>query len=514
MSNFSLRLTEEQRNAVRAIVRNHPGFEAHRIANGNYDSRAITKDQLMAAIVALGLEQQATAIANAPVILNTVGTVKTVSIPSPDGMEPQGIEPAPASILARDAIDNGDADAMTASVLDPIRPFLAPSILDGIATALAPIVAAAVKPPVTKEVIRTVTVDENGLPIAGAMPEPEQAKRVGKTTLGKLYGLSRFKHSGAEVSQWDSAHAPAIDPFYVAEPGVLARLVTAVERGRNVWLGGPKGSGKTTLPTQYAARTRRPMIRISGERTIETVDLIGQLIPVGNGKWRWNDGKLLRAIRTPGMVVFIDEITAIPPGLLMIVQTLIDERYIDLVTGERVRCADGVVFVVADNTFGFGDTSGVYGGTMVANAALVDRMARMIRVDYLPEALESQALANHTLCTTPSQKAACDRVVAFAVSSRKLSGLEDRPISLRQMIAFVEQVQDGFTVAEAFEDTCLTRLPDAERAILKTHFDPLFDAKAFVSELNGTPAPAPALTPERSKAQAEAQEAFDIIDQN
>lgn len=508
---FDVRLSAAQRDHVRSIVRAHPGFEAFRVRHGSFDSRAMDKPTLMLAIETLGLESQVLAIAAAPVIQNTVGPADAASI------EPVTIDAyAPITIETLNETLNAEKTEtdMVASVLDPIRPFLAPTILSQIETALAPIVKAAVKPAETREVVRTVTVDEDGQPVF-VSAEPPQPKHVGDSTIGKVFGLKRFKHSDKPVKLYDCADSPAIDPFYVVEPVLMAKLVTAAERGRNVWLGGPKGSGKTSLPTQYAARTKRPFVRIAFQRAIEPVDLIGQLVPEGkSGVWRWRDGLLLRSIRTPGMVILLDEITAAPPGLAMIIQTMIDHRYIDLPTGERVKCAPDVAFVSADNTFGYGDSTGLYAGTMVANGALVDRQARMLRVDYLPVELEAQALANHTCCHDDASKAACRRLVDFTAQTRKLSGLEDRPSSLRQLIAFVEQVQDGFNVKESFEDTHLTRLPDAERTTLKVFFDANFDAKAFESELLGAPLLKPAPARSDRPEQIGAQNAFETVDAN
>jgi MoxR-like ATPase len=167
----------------------------------------------------------------------------------------------------------------------------------------------------------------------------------------------------------------------------------------------------------------------------------------------------------------------------MVLQTLLDERYIVLASGERVQCADGVVFVAGDNTFGFGDETGVYAGTMSSNAALVDRFAVMVRVDYLPAGIEAEALANRS----GAPRAACDRVVAFIGGARKLPGFDARPLSLRRMVAFVETSLDGFGANVAFENTMLTRLPDAERQALHVHFRSNFEVAKFESELTGVP---------------------------
>jgi cobaltochelatase CobS len=417
----------------------------------------------MAAIESLGLESQVRdMIAAAPVEIETGPLTPRTAIPAS--------HPSQSADLAD-------------TVLNPLRPFLSPVLLDTVAAALAPIVDAALRPaPVAAPV--TITVDANGVPI---VPAFVPAQRVGVSTIGKLFGISgRPKHSDKQMSQWNAADAPKLDPYFVPDLMNLAKLVSAIDPAlprtpRNVWLAGPAGTGKSSLPAQVAARASRPFTHIAFQRAVEPADLIGGNGLV-NGSTQWVDGVLIAAIRRPGMVILLDEITFAPPGLLGMLHTLLAERYAQLPTGELVRCADGVCFVMADNTCGYGDESGIYAGTTMSNAALVDRMARLVVVDYLPADLESRALANHTGAPLP----ACERVVAFTGSARKLAGFDGRPLSMRRQIAFVEMVfHDGFTVPESFEDCILTRLPDAERAALHAHYKATFDAVAFASELSG-----------------------------
>ena len=403
---------------------------------------------------------------------------------------------------------DGDAAALADSVLSPLRPFLSPTLLGNVETALAPIIAAALKPPVERLVETTVTVDASGKLVA---PPVIHCKRVGDSTIGKLFGVSgRVKHADKPMSTWNCSTSPAIDPYFVADVGTLARLVSAIDpmlprKPRNVWLAGPAGAGKTTMPEQIAARAKRPFLRIAFQRAVEPADLIGGNGLV-NGATVWVDGVLTRAIRMPGTVILLDEITFAPPGLAAALQTLLDNRELQLPTGELVKCADGVTFVCADNTRGFGDESGLYAGTHQANAALVDRMARLIVVGYLPADLEASALANHT----GAPRAACERVVAFIGSARKLSGFDAVPLSLRRQVAFVEQVfHDGFTPLEAFDDTMLSRLPDAERETIRAHWKIAFDVAAFSAELKGAPVP---VAPSTDPAQAASRSTFDVID--
>jgi cobaltochelatase CobS len=311
--------------------------------------------------------------------------------------------------------------------------------------------------------------------------------------------------SSLPVKLWNASDAPRVDPMYVVNAGDMAMMVASCERGENVWLGGPAGTGKSTMPEQYAARTSRPLVAISFSRAIDQVEIIGQAWLTGAGKMEWRDGVLTAALRKPGTVIVLDEIMAAPPGMLFVIQTLLSYRYMLIhSTGERVECAAGVTFVCADNTMGYGDETGMYAGTMIGNAALVDRMAAMIRVDYLPADIEAQALANHTGAARP----ACDRVVAFVNGARKLPGFESRPLSLRRMVAFVNKVADGFSIPQAFEVAFLSRLPDAEREALRSHVRANFASDAFDAEMSGR-----AVAPKSdAPAQVGARNTFDPVE--
>jgi cobaltochelatase CobS len=505
---LTIQMPQALRNWVNALVRGHPDFEAFRLANGGFQSRDMTKEQTLKAVEQFGLESDVLAMADE---MEKRAMEKGFNAAEDSRVESKlaGAAKPFAETARRFETGELDASAMAASVLDPLRPFLAPTLLDTVATALAPIVAEACKPPVVK----TVSLDASGHEIEIICND---ANRVGASTLGKLFGLSRSKHSGVHISVWDCSDSPAIDPFFVPEPTMLAKIVSAIDpvpgfrKPRNVWLAGPAGTGKTSLPEQIAARSKRPYVRIAFQRAIEPTDLLGMLGLDGKGGMAWRDGVLTKAIRKPGTIILLDEITFAPAGLCAVLQTLLDTRNLTLPTGEVVRCAEGVVFCAADNTRGFGDETGVYAGTMQANAALVDRMARLIPVDYLPVELESQALANHT----GAAKAACRRVVDFVNSARKLAGFDARPLSLRRMVAFIEMVSDGFGVSESFDDTALSRLPDAERETLRMHIKAAFDDKAFMVELNGTAPetiqPGASDLPEQAKAKS----IFDSIDQD
>jgi MoxR-like ATPase len=394
-----------------------------------------------------------------------------VTTPMNDGEEPtlngESSNAASASGVAAD-IDR---------VLDPIRPFLASKILADVEARLRPIVDAAHKPSVV------VTVEAQRPLASGEAP---RAKRVGKSTLGKLFGAAGA-HRGYGVALWDAVDAPKPDQAYVVDPTRFIESVTALEHGENVWLAGAAGTGKSTLAREYAARTGRPFVRIGFTRSTEILDLIGQDEPTPEGasvKMVWRDKVFVQAIRRPGTVILLDELTFAPAGTVAVFQTMLDERRVTLPTGEAVNFADGVVCVIGDNTAGYGDESGVYAGTQSANAALIDRCARLVVVEYLPVALEALALAKRTLAPAP----ACERLAGFASTVRltQAQSGDARPFSFRRLVAFLSAVhRDKLNLDTAWRVTVLSRLPEADRETMRQAIRAHFDGAAFMRELQG-----------------------------
>jgi len=210
---------------------------------------------------------------------------------------------------------------------------------------------------------------------------------------------------------------------------------------------------------------------------------------------------LVKAMRCPGMVILIDELTFAPAGVQAIVQLVADDhRSLTLPTGEVVKAADGVVFVVADNTAGAGDEGGLYAGTNISNAALVTRFKRMIVVDYLSAQKEAEALANHTSCALPAARHLSD----FVAQARRLPALAGVVISLRQMVGFVQCVQDGFSAKEAFVTTISSRMPATEKAAIEALADLTWSA-SFEALIHGKPVPASPSNSPASNAFADTQ---------
>lgn len=291
-----------------------------------------------------------------------------------------------------------------------------------------------------------------GQPIQGGTIQP-----TGETTLGDLMPsagrtILTDRAAALRLTTWDGA--TEADPDYAPDPVALEALAACDALGKNAWLFGPAGTGKSSLPEWYAAKLGRPFVRIAFDRSTEPEDLIGGLEPDGDA-FRWRDGALAQAIRTPGAVVLLDEPTLARPTALAMLQTLLDggRHLLARATGEVIRCAPGVTFVCADNSSGNGDETGQYSGVSAMNRAFLDRMTARIEVGYMEAAKEAEVLARRSGVS----KKAAQRMVAFARETRAAvdNGDMAHALGLRRLIAWASLVAVGVPSARAFPQTCV-----------------------------------------------------------
>jgi cobaltochelatase CobS len=512
--------TEAQRNALRGLVRGAPGFAEWREANGI--GPHMTRVTILEALRHFGLGEEAIRVFQSAKPSGAYGmSGNIVSTPENDGDADRDADRH--NVAADDDVVSlaDPVERDVANVLSPVRPFLADKLVEQIESVLRPIVAQAHKPAIVQvQTVEKVVERIVETPALSPMREGEarRATRIGQTTMAKAFSVGGASGK-MSVQLWDDPLAPKPDQGYVLDGVRMFLAASSFEAGETVWLAGAAGTGKTTLAREYAARTGRGFTRIGFSRTTELVDLLGQKEPTPDGvsgavKMVWTDGVFTQAIRRPGTVILLDELTAAPPGTAIAFQTILDERKVTLPTGEVVSFADGVVVSIADNTAGYGDESGVYAGTHSANAALVDRAARVVVVDYLPTMLEAEALQKRT----SASQGACVRVAEFAAKVRNeaaRNGGDSRPFSIRRLIAFMNAThRDGLKPADSWDITVLSRLPEADRETMRQAIRAHFDAVTYARELKGLPVDVASTTlstmlPDREAAQNAAREAFD-----
>ena len=277
-----------------------------------------------------------------------------------------------------------------------------------------------------------------------------------------VFGIDLLDRNGQAVmvDLWDNSSAPAIDPCYIWSETLLAHLILSQNTGENLWLGGPKGTGKSEAAKQFAARTGRPFTRINFTKHTALEDFVGALGLV-NGQTEFVEGDFLMAYSSPGAIILLDEPTNADPGNLAVLNGLLEAgARVNLGGVVRSRAA-GVLVLGADNTLGHGDDSGRYAGTRLMNSSLLDRFARVLPMTYLPESVEVDAVVKHTRCTVKLAKHVV-QCINHARAKVETGDIVDAP-SLRQIVAFIRALA-GLSVDDAWASTIASKQP-AESAV-------------------------------------------------
>ncbi|MDP9155350.1 MAG: AAA family ATPase [Pseudomonadota bacterium] len=89
---------------------------------------------------------------------------------------------------------------------------------------------------------------------------------------------------------------PAIDPGFIFDIDNLKNALMAIELGKNLYVWGHAGTGKTTLIEQIAARTGRPVMRVQHSIGTEESHVLGQWV-VRGGQTEFQPGLLPLAMR-------------------------------------------------------------------------------------------------------------------------------------------------------------------------------------------------------------------------
>jgi MoxR-like ATPase len=457
------KLSRDFRLYVLARLRQTPGWEPWYLANGfRGRTNNIPVADLKRACVELGLDKHALYCAFVADNDATAAVIATAHIAGENGAD-NGADSGGPQAGAEENMDDSAgvnpyegrlAQDVIAETLAPIGVHLTPFLQNELPKALNALASAAVAGPrvETRETVRTVRIAD-----VSAINAPPVVHVVERRAARDVFDLKRrdggkawahaLDHTMLDVC--DYFDAPPIDADYVWSPEMASVLSLAAASGQNLWFAGHAGTGKTEGVRQFAARLRRPFVRIPIDRTTEPADLLGQKVPSKDGGIEWRDGALTRAFRTPRCVVLIDEPTLLRSGTLAFVQTALDTRCLHLVTGETVMCADGVVFVACDNTLGVGDESGRYVDTSPVNAAFLDRFAWRVTVDYLTQDDETHMISRRARLDVNAVRP----MVEYATLTREKArgGQLGMGLTPRRLISWARAVALGLPSSRAWE---------------------------------------------------------------
>ena len=221
-----------------------------------------------------------------------------------------------------------------------------------------------------------------------------------------------------------------------------------VYRGRNMMLTGPTGTGKSQTAIAVAKALGKDLFYINlGATQDPRGTLIGNTHFSKDAGTFFNESAFVQALKTPGTVILLDEISRAHPEAWNILMTVLDpgQRYLRLdeaVGAPTVKVAEGVSFIATANL------GSEYTAVRVMDRALIDRFT-IAEIPFLNPKQEVSLLKK--IYPTLDNEIA-ENIAEIAGQTREEIQSDtsriSTMISTRAVIEMAGLLDDGFSLAE------------------------------------------------------------------
>ncbi|MPQ56339.1 MoxR family ATPase [Duganella sp. FT27W] len=210
---------------------------------------------------------------------------------------------------------------------------------------------------------------------------------------------------------------PEVSSIYVYDINELKNVILGLECSIPVYVHGHKGTGKSELLAQVAARTNRPQIRVQHTANTEESHIVGQWTVKG-GETVFALGPLAEAMKH-GWIYCADEYDFGMPSVLAVYQPVLEGKALVIKEAPPelriIKPHRDFRFVATGNTNGSGDETGLYQGTLIQNSANYDRFGMVIHKKYMDKKAEVRILMGR--CGLTEKDA--EKMVEFATTVRE-----------------------------------------------------------------------------------------------
>lgn len=157
-----------------------------------------------------------------------------------------------------------------------------------------------------------------------------------------------------------SPYTPKLNPNHMFEYSDGFRKLffyLATGKGLAPWIFGPQGCGKTSGVIQLAGWFKTSVRQVYASNTMEAEDLLFGYMPDHDGVLRIRHYALINAIKN-GWWFIINEFDLLEPSQQKALNQMIEERVVELPTGERITAHKDFRLIITANTNGSGDFTG------------------------------------------------------------------------------------------------------------------------------------------------------------
>lgn len=276
----------------------------------------------------------------------------------------------------------------------------------------------------------------------------------------------------------DRAHKPApnketvvekqVDPFapevvdgfyYDREARMVKHLIgRSLDNGSRsfIWIKGPSGYGKTTLPRKIAESLGVDFLLVPCALMSDPEEWYGMRV-VEDGSTTFVETDFSRAIQKGNVIILLDEANRIKPWITNSLLQLLDDTRETTVQGRVIKVGDRVVFAMTTN-IGY-----QYAGTDAIDAAFSNRVTTSIEVKPLPYNVEKKFL----LAIYDDAKV-CEEVLTIITRMREVVSRLGLPVdvSTRTSKNVTTLVSNGLPIADAFMLGVINHADDEYRKTL------------------------------------------------
>ena len=226
-------------------------------------------------------------------------------------------------------------------------------------------------------------------------------------------------------------------------------LTRCINKGKNLMFVGPAGTGKTQIVFNAARVLDKKIFYFNlGSTQDVRSSLIGNTF-FKDGTY-FEESAFITAIKTPGSVILLDELSRANPEAWNILMPVLDANIRKIRLDEKenspeIPVADGVSFIATANV-GFEYTS-----ARMLDRALVDRFS-VVEMDVLDKEDEMRLLNMKYPNLNPKMnEALCDISDKIKNECKREDAKLNSILSTRMLIESAEMIEDGFDLGEIAE---------------------------------------------------------------